>query len=482
LSPTHHAAAAAAGVKKIVVFDRMSAAGLWPGEARVVGVQGDLTKQEDLTAALTAHRAGAVLHVASPHPNGNDKTLFHRVNVLGTAAVIAACRSAGVHTLVYTSSASVVWQGAAQEGVDESVPYPAVFRDAYAETKARAEELVLAAGKGHAGTGLAAIALRPHAIWGPRDPQMVGTTVAVAAAGRMRAIVGDGSNVVDWTYVGNVVHGHLLALQAGTAAAAARKPCAASGRAYFLTNGAPMPFWRFMNWMVLAFGYDTSTRRLPLAPLVALATAVGWVVALLNAALCRVGEKRIQLTFSAPRLLVAGTAHWYRIDAAARDLGYAPLWSLHQGLYLTVRAFPQLRNPAPSEAVLAKARRGNLVALGLVEDKRREGSSGSQKAASTAAPGGGGRGVIGANQKFADMDSLPYFTPEQVAAHARPDDCWVVIRDLVYDLTAYVDVHPGGDEIFKHAGGDATKGFFGPQHPDHVNDTVKKFLIGKLKK
>ena len=98
-----------AGVKTIVVFDRVSAVGLWPGERRVMPVQGDLLNKADLTSAMTSNKVGAVLHVASPHPNGDDRELFKRVNVTGTATVIAACLEAGVGTLVYTSSASVVW-------------------------------------------------------------------------------------------------------------------------------------------------------------------------------------------------------------------------------------------------------------------------------------------------------------------------------------------------------------------------------------
>ena len=471
------------------MFDRVDGAGLWPGQPRVAAIQGDLLSKGDLTAAIRAHGVGAVLHVAAPHPNGDDRALFQRVNVDGTATVIAACLEAGVSTLVYTSSASVVWQGAAQAGCDESLPYPAAFRDAYAETKAAAERLVLEAGAAHPGR-LHAIALRPHAIWGPRDPQMVGTTVAVAKAGRMRAIVGDGSNVVDWTYVGNVVHGHLLALQAGrrasggggggggggkdkqhaAAAAATAAACPASGRAFFITNGEPMPFWRFMNWMVLAFGYDVSTRRLPLAPLVGLATLVGWVLRAINST--RPPDRRINLTFSAPRLQIAGTHHWYSIAAAQRLLGYAPLWSLKEGLYLTVKAFPQLRNPAPSAAVLAKARAGGLTAAGLIRDPAPPPPHAKRAGASS---------TLGANSAWRDPASLPEYSASQVAAHCRRDDVWVVIRGLVYDVTPFVDDHPGGDEILKHAGGDATAGFFGPQHPDHVTETVRKYLIGRLR-
>ena len=38
----------------------------------------------------------------------------------------------------------------------------------------------------------------------------------------------------------------------------------------------------------------------------------------------------------------------------------------------------------------------------------------------------------------------------------------------MYDLTQYVDEHPGGDSILNNVGGDSTEGFHGPQHPATV--------------
>ncbi|KAH7651546.1 Cytochrome b5-like heme/steroid binding domain-containing protein [Dioscorea alata] len=51
----------------------------------------------------------------------------------------------------------------------------------------------------------------------------------------------------------------------------------------------------------------------------------------------------------------------------------------------------------------------------------------------------------------------------------------------VYDVTPYVEEHPGGDAILKHAGGDSTEGFYGPQHASRVFDMVDEFYIGDLK-
>ena len=73
------------------------------------------------------------------------------------------------------------------------------------------------------------------------------------------------------------------------------------------------------------------------------------------------------------------------------------------------------------------------------------------------------------------------YTVSEVAKHDTKDDLWVVIKGKVYDLTEYADEHPGGvAAITKHAGGDATAGFFGPQHPSRVHDMVDEYKIGVI--
>ncbi|XP_038972638.1 cytochrome B5-like protein isoform X2 [Phoenix dactylifera] len=51
----------------------------------------------------------------------------------------------------------------------------------------------------------------------------------------------------------------------------------------------------------------------------------------------------------------------------------------------------------------------------------------------------------------------------------------------VYDVTPYVEEHPGGDAILNNAGGDSTEGFYGPQHATRVFDMVDEFYVGDLK-
>lgn len=76
------------------------------------------------------------------------------------------------------------------------------------------------------------------------------------------------------------------------------------------------------------------------------------------------------------------------------------------------------------------------------------------------------------------------FTEEQVAQHNNRDDLWIILKQdgvsKVYDVTAYVDEHPGGDAILTNAGEDSSDEFFGPQHPPRVHDMIEDFCIGTL--
>jgi sterol-4alpha-carboxylate 3-dehydrogenase (decarboxylating) len=439
-----------------------------PGASAAAYTRVDICDGAAVAAALAAAAPAVVLHCASPPALSADGALLARVNVDGTAAVLAGARSAGARGVVYTSSASVVWRGRPQAGPDEAAaPVPPAHRDAYAASKARGEALALAAN----GPGFATVALRPHAIFGPRDALVVPALVAAARAGRARWVLGDGANVVDWTFVGNVVHAHLLAAAAVAGAAGGAPPPRAAGRAYFVTNGAPLPFWRFTNSVLLGLGYEPARARLPAAVAGAAAAA-----AAAAAALCGGGAPQL----TARTVEMATLTHHYSCAAAASDLGYAPLWDMPAALFLTLRAFAHLRNPRPGPLALANARRGGLVALKLVDDAA---AAAARAAPAPAAPApaaraGGTRGAAVAATAAAD---LPGYTAADVARHCARDDLWVVIDGLVYDLTAYVDPHPGGDAILAHAGGDATRGFLdNPSHPSHVFETVKQFQVGRL--
>ena len=107
--------------------------------------------------------ATCIIHTASPTAGLQDPALYWKVNVDGTKAVIGAAKENKVPKLVYTSSAGVVFNGQDLINVDERIPLPEKPLDAYNESKAKAEELVLAA---NGIDGLLTVALRPAGIFG----------------------------------------------------------------------------------------------------------------------------------------------------------------------------------------------------------------------------------------------------------------------------------------------------------------------------
>lgn len=50
------------------------------------------------------------------------------------------------------------------------------------------------------------------------------------------------------------------------------------------------------------------------------------------------------------------------------------------------------------------------------------------------------------------------FTADEIATHNTETDCWVSLYGEVYNVTKFLDDHPGGkDSIMLYAGKDATE-------------------------
>ncbi|QBM90553.1 L-lactate dehydrogenase cytochrome [Metschnikowia aff. pulcherrima] len=65
---------------------------------------------------------------------------------------------------------------------------------------------------------------------------------------------------------------------------------------------------------------------------------------------------------------------------------------------------------------------------------------------------------------------------QEVGAHCLKEDCWVIIHGKAYNVSDFIDEHPGGAAvILKYAGKDATKAF----DPIHPSDTLTKYLPEK---
>ncbi len=283
-------------------------------ELRSLGVdvrRGDIAHEKSVFAAVKG--CEAVFHVAAKAGVWGPYEEYYRTNVVGTKNVIKACLDNNVRRLIFTSSPSVVFENADQNGVNESEPYPKRFLSHYPRTKAMAEQLVLKANSDE----LATVSLRPHLIWGPEDNHLIPRIISRAKAGKLR-LVGDGKNLVDTVYIDNAVDAHVLALESLSPGSVV------SGRAYFITNGEPLPMAEIINKILKAAGLPPVTRKIP----VKVAYAAGALMEFIYSTMKR-KEEPLMTRFLAREL---SCAHWFDISAARRDLGYKPMISIEEGM------------------------------------------------------------------------------------------------------------------------------------------------------
>lgn len=274
-------------------------------------VQGNLADQAAVIKA--AHGCDIVFHVAAKAGIWGSYDSFYQANVVGTQNVLTACKELGITTLVYTSSPSVVFDGSDVEGGNESLPYPAQFEAFYPQTKALAEQLVLAANSPQ----LATVSLRPHLIWGPGDNHLVPRIIAKGKTGRLRRI-DTLPCLVDTVYVDNAARAHLQA----AAKLAPGSPVA--GKAYFISNDEPIELWEMVNKILAAGGVAPVTRSIsPQA-----AYTIGTICEKIWGWLKLSGEPPMT-RFVAKEL---ATSHWFDISAAKRDFGYQPEVTTEEGL------------------------------------------------------------------------------------------------------------------------------------------------------
>lgn len=291
----------------------------WRDDVAVVHV--DLRDAAATADAIVGH--DVVFHAASlVHTKQNRSDDVWAVNLGGSEHVLAGCRAAGVGRLVYVSSASVVYEGRDIEGGTEALPYATRSQAAYADSKIAAERLLLAAD----GPALATCAIRPHVVFGPGDNRLLPAIVGRARAGQLKFRVGSGVHRSDFTYVSNLVD----ALLAAADRLAPGSPVA--GEAYFVTNGEPLGFFDFAGLVLDRLELPRPTRRVPYAvAYAAAAVAEAWDTLKGGTLGAEDGMSRFAVRYLC-------THHWFRIDKARRDLGYAPQVSIAQGIDRTVAA------------------------------------------------------------------------------------------------------------------------------------------------
>ena len=184
------------------------------GGAGLEWAEGDVLDRDSLRRGMEG--CAEAFHLAAYAKNwAKDPSTFFRVNVDGARNVFEAAAEAGIRRLVYTST--VVVFGPTPSGVvgDEAMPRatPRFFTE-YEESKAVAEKEALE----RASRGLPVVIVHPTRLYGP-GPLTEGNSVSLMLdqydRGLFPALLDGGGDVGNYTFVDDVVQGHLLAMERG---------------------------------------------------------------------------------------------------------------------------------------------------------------------------------------------------------------------------------------------------------------------------
>jgi nucleoside-diphosphate-sugar epimerase len=269
--------------------------------------QQDLKDKSGMIAACKDQEI--VFHCAAlPSPWGNFEA-FYQANVIGTRNVIRGCEEHKVKRLVYVSTPSLYFGYSSRTNVKETDPLPEPVSN-YAATKILAEqELDEAFAK-----GLATIAIRPRAIFGPGDTVIFPRLIPQLQSGRL-PILGDGENIVDLTYIENVVDALLLC---------AESPINTLGKKYNISNGEPVKIWKLVERICAELNLQPPKRKISYRTAKAVATVLELIYTLIPT------HPEPPLTRVSVSMMANSTT--LDITAARQELGYHPKVSVDDGV------------------------------------------------------------------------------------------------------------------------------------------------------
>ena len=182
-------------------------------------IRGDITDEEAVSFAMQG--VDCVFHQAAlaSVPRSVERPLdTNHACVTGTLTVLDQARRAGVRRVVYAASSSAYGDQPHSSKRESDLPAPL---SPYAVAKLAGEYYCQAFYRTY---GLETVGIRYFNVFGPRqDPDspysaVIPIFITRLLSGESPVIYGDGEQTRDFTFVGNVVHGNLLAADAPQAA------------------------------------------------------------------------------------------------------------------------------------------------------------------------------------------------------------------------------------------------------------------------
>jgi len=259
---------------------------------------------DDLTPLVKG--VDAVFHCAALSAGWGSPQVFEATNVTATERLLQAARRAGTGRFVFASTPSLYANGMDRFNLAEDAALPSRALSPYAETKRRAENIVLASND----ENMCCTAIRPRAIYGRHDRTLMPRLQKVMQRGFVPMIAG-GNAQIDLTHRSDAARGMRLAADGP------------GGRVWNITSGEVFSFRHIAELVAHHGGYRI--RRIPMPYKIAYALA-GFA----EKRALRKGGSEPTLTRQA--VVSLGRSLTLDISAAHKDLGYQPAVRLAQGL------------------------------------------------------------------------------------------------------------------------------------------------------
>lgn len=312
---SHVAERAAAEGRRVRAIVRESSDRALLDEWGVEQVVGDMSDADSLRKAVEG--VSVVVHCAAKVGDWGPVDAYRKINVEGLRHLLDAAESTGtLKRFVHVSSLGV-YASRDHHGTDESEPPNKTGIDGYTLTKVESEELVL---EHVANRDLPAVVLRPGFVYGPRDRTVFPKLMARLKDGSFK-FLGDGSKLMNNTYVGNLVHAVWLAIERDDVL----------GKVFNVRDPRLVSKREFMEAICEHAGYAKPTGQVPLGLAKFLATVMEGTAKLL-------GSKEAPL-LSKARIKFLGNNLDFCIDKAKRELGYDPPTDFTEAIETTMNWF-----------------------------------------------------------------------------------------------------------------------------------------------
>lgn len=89
------------------------------------------------------------------------------------------------------------------------------------------------------------------------------------------------------------------------------------------------------------------------------------------------------------------------------------------------------------------------------------------------------KNVNGQNTNNSTTDTTQAFTATEVAKHNTPNDCYLIVKGKVYDVSNFLD-HPGGQNAIDSRCGQEATQIFTQIHSNFAWNLLKDYYVGDL--